>query len=312
MPTFPRRARAILNRFTVPETALLGAGSESHVFAIDATQVLRIYSPKVTWEYVNARHALLDRIRQAGWPATLALPEIYATGAWADQVYTVERRMPGRDFAAVLPTLYGEARAKALASFVEAAAQIGRVDFTGEPFGELMTSDSAIRRTRWTDYLWERLLASLAGSRDALARDLPAVDAVLAHTQRALAHLEPVTAARLVHGDFFAGNVFINDDLNLCGVGDFGYSTLVGDPRMDLAATLVFWDVSPATVPPAQAAEDAVLLLDLLRPRLGSATDAVVEAYRLYYSFYFSGCGDDDPTTYAWCVGNLRRAAASL
>jgi Ser/Thr protein kinase RdoA (MazF antagonist) len=307
-----RRARAILNRFIVAESALLGVGSESSVFAIDATQVLRIYRPHITWEYVGARLALVEKIRaQAG--ATLpALPEVLSVNAWADQVYTVERRMPGRDFARVIPTLTGADRVRALTSFVDAAAQIGRVRFDDAPFGELLENANTIHRAVWVDYLWAKLTATLATSRPALVQDVPELDAVLAHLRRELEKLAPMTEKRLVHGDYFAGNVFIDDDLQICGLGDFGYSTLVGDPRMDLAAAVAFWDLPTDLMPPAQVADDCALLMDLLVARGGQEIEPVVQLYRLYYSLYFSGCGEDDPTTYAWCVRNLRAAAHLL
>jgi hypothetical protein len=45
--------------------------------------------------------------------------------------------------------------------------------------------------------------------------------------------------------------------------------------------------------------------------RWGKALLEVVDFYRLYYSIFFSGCKVDDPTTYWWCVENLRSATGS-
>ncbi len=132
-------------------------------------------------------------------------------------------------------TLEGADRAKALTSFVDAAVLLGRVTFDDHPYGELLKNDNAIYRASWGEYLRARLQVALGTGRAALTQDVPDLDRVVAHLVDEFARLEPMTRKGLVHGDYFAGNVFIDDDLNICGVGDFGYSTLVGDPRMDLA-----------------------------------------------------------------------------
>jgi hypothetical protein len=104
--------------------------------------------------------------------------------------------------------------------------------------------------------------------------------------------------------------VFIDDTLTVYGVGDFGYSTLVGDPRMDIAGAIVFLEVVEG-----YQADDTELLLDYIQ-RGGSRVSAdIIDLYRLRYSLYFSHCKHDDPKTYAWCVQNLHsctRASAPI
>ncbi len=90
-------------------------------------------------------------------------------------------------------------------------------------------------------------------------------------------------------------------------VGDFGYSTVVGDPRMDVAGAIAFLEV----VEGYQAADTQLLLRHgALRPDKVS-TD-IIELYRLYDSLYFSHCRHDDAKTYAWCINNLRANADRL
>jgi hypothetical protein len=99
--------------------------------------------------------------------------------------------------------------------------------------------------------------------------------------------------------------VFIDDTHTVYGVGDFGYSTLVGDPRMDIAGAIVFLEVVEG-----YQATDTALLLQQVQRGPGRISADIIDLYRLYYSLYFSHCKHDDPTTYAWCVQNLRHVAA--
>ena len=119
--------------------------------------------------------------------------------------------------------------------------------------------------------------------------------------------MQTLQARSLVYGDYFPGNVFIDDTLTVYAVGDFGYSTVVGDPRMDVAGAIVFLEV----VEGYQAADTQLLLRYVQQDNAGVSAE-IIERYRLYYSLYFSHCKHDDPTTYAWCIQNLRTYADRL
>src|SRR5690606_20723484 len=133
------------------------------------------------------------------------------------------RRMPGRDFAQVLSTLEGIDRERALSSYLEVAGQIGAVRLPGRPFGEIITPDAPVLAETWGAYLSARMAQTLAHSRADLEADVPRLADVLDAIDRALAPLAAWQEPCLVHGDYFPGNVFIDDNLRICGVGDFGY-----------------------------------------------------------------------------------------
>jgi putative membrane protein len=105
----------------------------------------------------------------------------------------------------------------------------------------------------------------------------------------------------LVHGDYFPGNVFIDDDLTISGVGDFSGLTIIGDPRMDLAGAVAYVEVVDSYRP-----DDTAFLLRLVTERHGEAILPILALYRLYYSLFFTVCKADDPEFYAWCIENLR------
>lgn len=287
-----------LATFGVTDSDLLGRGGESFVYALDAQRVLRLYRGDDR-AYLAKRQAFYAELRGYGLP--VATPEFLEVGSRDEVHYVVERRMPGRDFAQVLPTLAGDDRRKALLSYLEVAGQIGAVRLAGRPFGEMVTPGAPIQAATWGAYLAMRLAQTLAQSRADLEEDVPRLADVLDVIERRLAPLAAWQEPCLVHGDYFPGNVFIDADLRICGVGDFGYSTVAGDPRLDIAGAIAFLEVVPG-----YRAEDTALVRGAAAEWWGEPILAVVDAYRLYYSIYFSGCKQDDPSTYWWCVGNLR------
>jgi putative membrane protein len=288
----------MVDGFNVTAADLLGRGGESEVYALGEGRVLRIYKPGAPAAYLERRNAFYALLHERRPP--FEAPHVVATGVAGGRSYTVERRMTGRDFAGVLPGLSGAGRERALASYLDVAGQIGTITFPDRPFGEILAPGEPLQRYTWPLFLWDRLQQTLSASRPDLEQDVPRLDALLAHVRAELRALEGFEEKRLVHGDYFPGNVYIDDDLRVCGVGDFGYTTVVGDPRMDLAGAVAFLEVVDGYRP-----QDTAFLMRLLTERHGPGITRWMDLYRLYYSLYFSGCKLDDPRTYAWCVRNL-------
>lgn len=278
---------------------LLGSGGESDVYALDNDRVLRLYKPGVALEYVELRRDFYARLRAAR-PA-FETPCLIDYGRVADRIYTIEQRMGGRDFAAVLPSLTGAARERALVSYLRVAAGIGAIQFPELPYTELLRSDAPIQANTWPSYLGERFERALRFSNADLERDIPDLDWRLDRIRAELATLPAAPEAALVHGDYFPGNVFIDERLEICGVGDFGYTTLIGDARMDLAGALAFLELAQSYHP-----RDTLFLRGRIANQAGADILPILDIYRRYYAVYFSGCQADDPATYRWCVNVLR------
>lgn len=278
---------------------LLGSGGESEVYALDNDRVLRLYKSGVALEYVERRRDFYARLRAAR-PA-FETPRLIDYGRVTDRIYTIEQRMRGRDFALVLPSLTGAARERALVSYLRVAASIGAIQFPELPYTELLRIDAPIQATTWTRYLSERFECSLRLSKADLERDVPDLDRRLNCIRAELATLPAVPEAALVHGDYFPGNVFIDERLEICGVADFGYTTLMGDARMDLAGALAFLELAQSYHP-----RDTLFLRDWIANQGGVELLPILDIYRHYYAVYFSGCQADDPATYRWCVNILR------
>lgn len=288
----------MLDPMDVSSDELLGSGGESQVYALDDTRILRLYHNHLPEDYLQQRHTFYAQLHAHHPP--FEIPQIIDAGHINGRFYTLERRMNGRDFKSVLPTLTGPARTKALASFLQVAQLIGTIQFPDHPFGELLAMGEPLRCDRWPQFLWDRMQQTLYDSRADVEQDIPHFTSVLELVQEELHFFAGFTDKCLVHGDYFPGNVFIDDDLNICGVGDFGYTTLIGDPRMDVAGAIVFLELTEP-----YRLDDTALLLDLVTEHYGPEITRVIHFYRLYYSIYFSYCKDSDRKTYDWCVSNL-------
>jgi putative membrane protein len=285
--------------FDVHTATLLGRGSESAVYALDDQHVLRHYHPGISGAYVAARAVLCERIAAAG--ATFSVPQVIAHGQLAGRPATIERRLAGADLATAWPGLTPAARHVALASYQQVAGQIGCVCFPDSPYGELLGTDAAIRRDCWPGYLMARLDATLARSRGWLLRDVPRLAALLRWFGRAVADTLGSVPRALVHGDYFPGNVFVDGRAQVHAVGDWGYSTIVGDPRLDQVTAAQFLALVDGMGDDARTTALSRLAIDPL----------VIALYTSYAALYFAPCHDDDPRTYAWCVATLRQISAT-
>jgi hypothetical protein len=271
----------VLQHFGITPAALLGKGGESTVYALDPTRVLRIYAPGASLDYIQARANFYAQL--AAHHPPFAIPRILDHGIVDQYRYTIDQRMRG------------------LTSYLDLSAQIGTIEFPDAPFGEMLLPHQPLQRDTWPQFLCDRVQQTLDTSRSDLEQDVPQLDRLLAEFRARVLQVLSLETKALVHGDYFPGNVFIDDTLTIYGVGDFGYSTLVGDPRMDVAGAVIFLEV----VSGYQEA-DTQLLLQHLQAQSGAFSLEVIDLYRLYYSLYFSFCKDSDPALYAWCIQNLK------
>jgi Ser/Thr protein kinase RdoA (MazF antagonist) len=289
----------ILAQFGLDQQHFLGKGSESHVYALDDRHILRIYPAGSNLAYLAARQQFYQQLAEQ--QPTYAYPQIVEQGTADGHPYTIEVRMRGSSFAQMLPQLHGSDRIYALQSYLDLAYAIGTIRMPMAGYGELIDL-KRVQQPTWPAYLRTRIAHNLQISRADLQADVPDFKRLLREFAYALQDMNPTPPAVLVHGDYFPGNVFIDETHTVYGVGDFGYSTLIGDAAMDLAGAIGFIELVEGYQP-----HDSEILLEHLATLPVRVEPTTLAFYRLYYSLYFGHCKHDDPITYAWCVGNLRQ-----
>jgi putative membrane protein len=299
----------VLEAFGTNRNQLVGAGSESEVFALDEHRVLRLYrrrheAPQQTAAQLQGLYA-----HWSGVDVGLEVPSTLQIGERAGRFWAVDRRFSGRNFSAWLAEADPGERRLALLRYLDAATAVSRLPSPVPGFARLIGPDAP----RIYGSLPELMNAMLAGpvqrSQQALQRDLPEVAAVWDRLQSDLAErrVTPV----LVHGDICPPNAYVSLGPSgpvVTGIGDFSPHTMHADPAIDLAGATAFVALEGYD----GADEDAAWLTDIAVERYGSAPvgdgDLArwLAVYRRFYGFYFSDAAEDQPGLYAWCLRQLR------
>jgi len=107
---------------------------------------------------------------------------------------------------------------------------------------------------------------------------------------------------RLIHGDFFPGNLLVDGNHQIAALLDFGLLTMYGDYLFDIATGWVFFDMYDELKAKARDRYLAMLV-----DRLGADVRGKLYRYVLIYSILSANTYSPDCTDghYRWCVSNL-------
>ncbi len=299
----------VLEAFGTSRGALLGAGGESEVFALDEHRVLRLYRGR--HEAARETAAQLQNL-YAGWTGVdvgLELPRTLQTGGRAGRWWAVDRRFSGRSFSGWLAEADLAERRQALLGFLDATTALSRLPSPVPGFARLVGPGAPRAYGSLVELLNVMLAGPVGRSRPTLQRDLPDVAAVWDRLQADLA--ERVVTPVLVHGDVCPPNAYLSLGPTgpvVTGIGDFSPHTMHADPVIDLAGVTAFLELEGYD----GAVQDAGWLTGVALERYGTSAVAAgdlarwLDVYRRFYGFYFSDSADVDPALYAWCLTQLR------
>jgi putative membrane protein len=289
----------VLERFGIVGVAPLGAGGESTVYPLGIDQVLRVYK-----DDHRAAAAMVRQLRPAyetfaRYDLGFRTPLIIESGELSGRTYTVDRRIPGTSLSAWLPTAAPELRRQALLQFLQVAGRIQELPLPADGFGRIFGEDPR-RFPTLGALLEDQLWTAVRHTKEWLDRDLPteAVDRVIAEVR------DRQCAPRLVHGDYFPGNVFVDvlpdGSPMISGVGDFSPHTLAADPVMDIAGAITLMGLEGA--PGVQ--EDQAYLHRQAMMLYGNRMPDIahwLDVYRRYYAIYYAS----DPAVYPHALAEL-------
>lgn len=297
----PRYGRAVLRRFGLSDQELLGSGGESRVYALDDDRVLRVFGPGATEAKIDGLLRFYETLDVTD--VDFLVPDVLESGREDDLIYSIETRLPGRDLSTVFNELDHEARVRALKDLARVAGEVRKLRSSFASYGEIL-ADNPVERDSWSEFLLDRARMSLRRSQASLARDVPDLDPVVAEWEADVRTLVGAPQPELVHGDFFPGNVMVDNSGKLTAVIDFSPMTVSGDWRLDITGAEVFLELGGVG-----RREDRQIVERELNDRYGVPAD-VTDVYRRYYALYFSAVGSEDPPVYDWCVRQLTQSGS--
>ncbi|MCB1496699.1 MAG: aminoglycoside phosphotransferase family protein [Bauldia sp.] len=287
---------AILDRFRLGAGDLLGAGSESWVYALDDERILRIRRQPAELDRLRALASFLERIAGRLPFDTPEILSIEADGA------TIERRLAGRPMTEALDRLEGDGRRRALSNYFGAAVAIRSITMDDQPFGALLDPDKGTA-PGWRTFLSASIDRSAMRYQARLEAAFGNVATLVDKARERLAAVPESPDKTLAHGDFLPGNVMIGDDLEVSAVLDFGAWTLVAEPSYDATGAAMFCEVTNECRP-----ADWTFLRSLLLDGSNQAAIDVMTAYRVYFAFTLFDPMDAAglyPKLYPWNVRTL-------
>lgn len=223
----------------------IGEGGEAEVFALDADRVLRRW--RKDHPSIDARIAFTQEVAAGAAHLDFAVPEILDVHVDDEgRPCFVERRLPGRSMIEALGELSGLRRTSLLASYLETAHSLRRIDFERPWIGEII-ADQPLRTSTWTGFLTEALDRQVAAADQSAYPELPDLGRTAQEIRDDIATVgEPPPS--LLHFDYFPGNVMC-DDTCITAVIDWSVLSIVGDPDLDLALAVAYFGVTPTATP---------------------------------------------------------------
>jgi len=295
----------ILHKYGVSPQARLSGGMEAEVYACGPDAVLKLYPGTASLAEMRTLQALYDSLQRERVP--YVLPWIHTVAEEAGVVVTVEQRLAGTRMSELLPSLGADALEAAMGRYLDAALAVSNLS---PPPGfdryKLFDPEGISRRANgdWHRFLARYLALKLAQVGRCLERDVPQFADRVRELQAVLD--QPYRGDyRLVHGDFFPGNLLVDGKGRVTALLDFGLLTMYGDSLFDIATGWVFFDMYDELGARARERYLAVIL-----NRLGEGVRGVLYRYVLLYSIlsantYSPTCADGH---YRWCVANLSNA----
>ena len=277
----------ILDAFKVTEADLLGEGGEAQVYALDDARVVRIYGEGGTLADEAARTDLLAEIRDAAQHLPFETPQVLEVGEKFGRIYAIEKRLPGTSLLQALKNSSGSVRTGLITQYMDAAWQLGTLNIESTQYGEI-NHKNGLKTTTLQAYLAGRARHNLTIA-DHTDIDID-TDALAASMG------EPPDGPAFVHLDYFAGNVMADGD-RISAVIDFGYSSIIGDRRMNAVAAAVHL-MSPR-ITPTVIEDDRNTAMAWLRERdLLGYYEHGEPWMACYWAFVPEA---DDPAAYHWC-----------
>ena len=292
---------SLLKLYNLQLASLMGQGMEAQVFALDENHILKIYHRAPPLAHLQTLQKFYEQLDSQNLP--YALPQIKEIGTENGQLYVIEKRLKGRNLEQVSREVDPSGLEQILERYMHALYAFSKITLK-TPVTQYKLFDeegiSLVTAGDWHAFL-KRYIAQRLGQTPCLSGDVTNLDEKLARLFQILS--QPYTGKlSVIHGDFFPGNLLVDESLTVTSLFDFGVFTMFGDHLFDVATGCVFFDMYD------QLGQNIRKRLFALAAQIyGPHLTGVLHRYVLIFSlisanFYAPDCSDGH---YQWCVANL-------
>lgn len=298
MEMFNYNTRNILNSLNITDTILLGEGSESQVYTFTEDKVVKIHKLK-SQRYLEDLKNFYDLLPKYNFP--FDFPMIYEINMLNDTLYTIEKRLLGKPISLIYKKLDSNEKRKFLRNFLSTIDYFKRINLDLAQYGQIASPDGNIQKDSWVSYIRESVTQSLVRAEKDLQDDGIDIDKLLKRFNSDINEIANYPNKNFVHGDYYLGNILVNESLEISAILDVSQLSTVGDFRMDVTGALVFLNLYDFVT------EDDINYFDsLIRDRYGDDVFKYINFYKIYYSIFFSVCKPLDFTIYLWSLKYLK------
>lgn len=274
--------------------------AEVHIYGKD--KVLKIYNSMSNYKKQEILRRFYDSIQSSD--VSYEFPYIYNIVEEDNIVVTIEKRILGKSMQNFLSRLNNEQLNTLMNTYLSASLEMQAVKLDPNFEGYKLFDDYRIPASQQKD--WHDLLKQYLIKKQKEVEGYFSEDVV--NYQDKLGILLEILSSEyqgnysLLHGDFYPGNLLINEEGEITGLIDFGLMTMYGDYLFDVATGWVFFDMYDKL-----KANILERYLNLIINTLGEEVREKLYFYVLVFSifaanFYSEDCSDGH---YQWCVRNL-------
>ncbi len=291
------------NNFNISKASFLAKGMESSVFDIGNNRVAKLYKKEPhtpDFHKLSNFYHTLDTSK-----VTFSVPQILDVQEEDEYILVIEAKYTGRALTvAALQTLSIQELKDFVLNYTETLCSVRRLKSDSIAEAETFTGESQFFSSDAAD--WRVLVLQSLESKENVAGKAFSEDVVAYygkyHHLRAFFQTHTFTKAEIIHGDFFPGNLLVDNKGAIKYVLDFGTLTTKGDYLFDLATGWQFIDMYGEIT----KIDLKKLVYDSISNRLSSEEQNALRAYILFYSLIsfnmYSHSRKDGH--YLWCVNN--------
>ena len=233
----------ILSKVGITKTKALAVGSEAEVYEYDDGTLLKIYAGSERFAYFESLRNLYSSVDVSA--SGIKIPQIQHVMQFENIVGVIETRIKGKPLEDSLKDLQGENLKRAENLYFDAVFGLKKIRLKdGLPTRYLLFDDD--NKSDASKQRFETFYASfLKNKLNRVGRFFQALDETFNEKATALVTMiysQPGAPISLIHGDFFPGNVIVNEAVDrLEGVIDFGSFTMFGNYLLDVAGAFSFY-----------------------------------------------------------------------